>query len=115
MYAKAISYLLIQSRVTTEELFTFLKEQKMLTLLPLIISEVKERKVELEKRDTIFIESPFTLYDKNILVIKELIGGDKDAKVKLKEEKELLSGFRATYKDHRYDTSARAIINDLIK
>jgi F0F1-type ATP synthase delta subunit len=115
MYAKAFSYLLIHGRVTTEELFTFLKEQKMLTLLPLIISEVRERKVELEKRDTILIESPFALYDKNILVIKELIGGDENAKVKLREEKELLSGFRATYKNYRYDTSARAIINELIK
>lgn len=115
MYAKAISYLLLSGKVTTEELFSFLEKQKLLTLLPLIMSEVKERKAEMEAKDTLLIESPFSLYESSVTMIKDLVGASEESKVTVREDKELLSGFRATYRNHSYDTSARTIINELIK
>ena len=115
MYAKAISYLLITEKITTVELLQFLKEQKLLSLLPQVLSELYERKSEKERGETLHVETPFALSEGSITSIRALVGAEADAPVTVKEDKELLSGFRATYLSSAYDTSGRAIINELIK
>ncbi len=115
MYSKAISYLLTREKVTTEELYFFLKEQRLLSLLPQILSELKERKREGELQEMVTIASPFIMSESSTSIVKELILAPPHTKVKLEIDKELLSGFRATYLNRSYDSSARAIINELIQ
>ncbi len=113
MYSKALSLLLVSEKISVSEMLTFLEAKKLLSLLPEIMRELKLRKDELRNEKLLTLETPFPLSDESVDTIKELLTIKEDCEVKQKERRDLLSGFRATYKHQSYDASARKLINQL--
>lgn len=113
MYSQAFATLLFKEKCTKEELIQFLEKKNLLSLLLEISKELKKlREKELTDLE-MTIETPFPLNVTSLAKIQQLVGAGDETRVNVKEKKMLLSGFRALYKGHSYDTSARKIISDL--
>lgn len=114
MYTKAFAILLFTGKTTTSKLISFLEKRKLLSLLPGIHKELTTLQKEREEKDMVTIETPFLLEDAALLSIQSIVGAEPGTKEKVKENKKLLSGFRAIYKGKSYDASGERIIRELI-
>ena len=114
MLSRRIAQLLASGNVSVESVCTYLQEHGLLDLLPHIHKHLHELRAKEIARNTLVVESPFPLSETALQTIKHLIGETAE-EVKTVENKELLAGFVARFKDREYDRSARTIITNFIR
>ncbi len=105
------SYLILE-KASLEDVVLLLTKYKLLTLLPSIKQALVHMSSGTKKSETIMIESPLTLSDESIIKIKSIIGNLK-APHAVTFNKNVLAGFKATYKGILYDGSGERIIRQL--
>lgn len=113
MLAKAFAQLLIQEKISVENIERALLRFHLLSLLPSILAELKQYQKERIEKETVYIESPFPLTDENKESITKMLQVENKA-VHTKENKALLAGFRAHYKETMIDSSMQRIITTFI-
>ena len=111
--SRKIAKLLVTKNVPLSDVVTMLTKYKMLALLPAIKNAVEELSSQGLKRDTVMIESPFPLPEDSVKKIKRIIGNDI-APHEVTINKNILSGFKARFKEKLYDASGERIIKDYI-
>lgn len=113
MLSRRIAQLLLSGNVSVDGVISYLKEHKLTSLFPHVMRHMKGAAVREKAHNTLIIESPFPLDKEAVNAIKKRIG-EEVAGVEEKENKDLLAGFTAKFKDKEYDASARTILKTFI-
>lgn len=114
MKAQHFAQLLIERKVTVDNLVSFLEKHNLLAMLPGVLGFLKHKEAQHLAHNTLVIETPFPLDDKSIKTVKRMAGNDLIEEVELVENKDVLAGYIARYKGKEYDASAKTIINNFI-
>jgi F0F1-type ATP synthase delta subunit len=111
--SRNIARLLVEKKVTLDEVVSMLRGYKMLGVLPSVEKAVKEIHEGENDKSTMKIESPFPLSDDAIATIKRIVGNDiASHEVTINEA--LLAGFKVRFKEQLYDGSAERITKQLL-
>ena len=111
--SQTLALFLIEGKVTIDDIVTLLTKYKMLSLLPQIHKAVRKLQISIKDKESIIIESPFSLSEDSVRKIKRIVGNDlANTEVVIKEN--ILSGFKARYKGKLYDGSGERIIQQLL-
>ncbi len=110
--SRKLAMLIIEERTTLREVVSLLSKYKMLSLLPSIKQALMQVALQVGKKDSIQIESPFPLSDESIQKIKGIVG-DKTAEHEVILSTHVLAGFKARWRGMIYDGSAERIIKQL--
>lgn len=111
--SRKLAQVIVEKNVKVTDVVELLRTYNLLSLLPSVLKAVKQARNNEKAKDTIAIESPFALSEKSIARIKRVVGNDI-AEHSVSLNKELLSGFRARFREKLYDASAERIINQLL-
>jgi F0F1-type ATP synthase delta subunit len=111
--SRNIARLLVEKKVTLEDVVSMLRGYKMLGVLPSVEKAVKEIHEGENDKGTMKIESPFPLSDEAVSTIKRIVGNDI-APHKVTINTKLLAGFKVRFKERLYDGSAERIIKKLL-
>lgn len=111
--SRTIATLLFQGKTTLPLVIDLLTKYKMLALLPSIMKALTKLNSFSGKENTIVIESPFALSEGSVQKIKRIVGNDI-AEHSIVINKDVLAGFKATFRGVRYDGSAERIIKQLL-
>jgi F0F1-type ATP synthase delta subunit len=114
MLSRRIAQLLANKNVSVEAVTGYLREHGLLGLLPHIHKHLQELRAREIARNTLVVESPFPLDATALKTISHIIGETAE-EVKTVENKDLLAGFVARFKDKEYDRSARTVIKQFIR
>lgn len=114
MISRALAIGLTRKKFTTQEVVNFLTTYNLLSLVPTLTKELELLQKKEKESELVTIESPFPLSKENVTKIKSFVS-DTELVHEVKENKDLLAGFRATYKGIRYERSARHIINEFLQ
>lgn len=110
--SRKIATLIIEEKVTLNQVIDSLLKYKMMSLLPSVRQAVMQLASQKDSTDTIMIESPFALSTDAIKKVKRIVGNDiADHEVVI--NKNVLSGFKARFRGKLYDGSAERIIKEL--
>ncbi len=113
MLTKAFAQLLIEEKTTVESVERALTRFHLLSLLPSILGKLKQHQNELQLLDTVHIETPYPLSEDNKYKITKLLKAEQKV-VEITENKSLLAGFRARYRQTMVDSSMERILNKFI-
>jgi F0F1-type ATP synthase delta subunit len=111
--SRNLAHIIVEKGVSIKNVENVLRTYKLLPLLSLVLLNVKRLASDQSARDTIVIESPFSLNEKAIGRVKRIVGNDI-AEHTVTINKDVLSGFKARFKGKLYDGSAERIIKQLI-
>lgn len=114
MKAQNFAKLLIDRKVTVDNMVSFLQKHNLLTLLPSILEFLKHKESQHLAHNTLVIESPFPLNEEAVSVIKKQVG-DNFTEVEMVENKSLLAGYVARFRGIEYDASAKSILENFIR
>lgn len=114
MKAQHFAKLLIDRKVSVNDMVSFLQKHSLLTLLPSIMEFLKHKEAQHLAHNTLVIESPFPLKEGSVSVIKKRIG-DNFNEVEMVENKSLLAGYVARFRGVEYDASAKSILENFIR
>lgn len=112
--SRKLANLLIEKKVSVDDITVLLAKYKLLALFPAIKSFVVETSLRNSVSDTLLIESPFALSEDTVTHIKKITGNEKSPHV-VTLNKKILAGFKARYKGKLYDGSAERIMKEFIK
>lgn len=111
--SRKIATLIYKGKTTVPDVVSLLTQYKMLALLPFVKQSLIQMSSFANKNDVIMIESPFELSPSSLQKIKRIVGNDMaDHEVII--NKEVLAGFKATFRGMMYDGSADRIIKQLL-
>ena len=96
-----------------DNFIAFCKSKQLDYLLPSIMKYYQEILEQNKNQKTIDIKSAFKISKDNLKTIKSLITQDKKIELNISEDKELLGGFIAQYKNKTYDASLKNQIQKL--
>lgn len=101
------------AKVVLEKLNKFIDKHRLESFLPQILKEIKNESLKRKESRTLFVETPFE-EDKEIMSkISGLISVTEDSELSHKVNKSILGGFRAYYKDKKYDASVDSALKRL--
>ncbi len=101
------------SHKVADELLRFVKKYGLESRLPQIVSYIqKEAHLEREK-NTLHIESSHEIDDQTVESISSFVSAPKDAHIKTVQNKKLLGGFVAYWKDKKFDGSLENTVRKL--
>lgn len=106
--SRKLAKLMIEKRVSVDDMVQTLRTYNLLGLLPSIRNAVMQMASQKSAGGRIMIESPFELSDDSLLRIKRIIGNDL-APHEVTINKNLLAGFKARFKGILYDGSSERI------
>lgn len=110
--SRKLAIAILQGKASLDEVISLLTKYNLLGLLPFIKTSLTQMSLDVNKNETIMIETPFELSEESIKKIKGIVG-DQDAPHVVTINKNVLAGFKAKHKGMMYDGSAERIIRQL--
>ena len=111
--SRKLAQIILKKDVKVQNLIEVLSTYNLLSMLPLILKDVKQITKNKNLNDTVLIESPFEVSDEAVAKIKRIVGNDL-ASHEVTINKNLLAGFKARFKGKLYDGSAERILKQLV-
>jgi F0F1-type ATP synthase delta subunit len=96
-----------------EKLMTFVKKHKLENYLPQILENLRKESLKQKVKETLFVETPFDESKESLSKIQNYISVSGNSPVSHKVNKNILGGFRAYYKDKKFDGSLENVLKKL--
>lgn len=108
--SRNLAHMLIKNRTSVDDVVAVLAKYKLLSVLPSVLSSIKQQARSTLSENMLRIETPYPLSEQSISAIKSITGGDAHT-ISINEA--LLAGFKARFKGKLYDASAQRVLEEL--
>jgi F0F1-type ATP synthase delta subunit len=96
-----------------DNLLAFVKKYGLEMQLPAILKNIETEIAIRAKKETLLLQSPYTLDHGTLAQIKKFVGVSEHTKTEVTEHPELIGGFRAYWHDRKIDGSVMHTLETL--